>query len=126
MARIPSPRALQHEPRGEVRWNLRPMLEKRDLIWPPGVPYQGDLKVSYICAETGFPKTEIPKYLKGSVTITTTNLTRWCQFLKCQPGDILVYLPSAPKIRQVYKKGPENPVTSYQEQLAYTDMGDEN
>ena len=60
-------------------------------------------KLSYrtIAEETGMSTATLTLYMKQGVgAFDTGTLEKLCEYLNCQPGDLLVYLPNPPQTKQ--------------------------
>jgi putative transcriptional regulator len=59
-------------------------------------------KLTYrtVSKETGISTTTLTKYINQGGGIDPSTLEKLCEYLNCQPGDLLVYSADQPQLKQ--------------------------
>lgn len=89
----PAKRILQPPPRGYVQVRLAEVARSRGVINASG-PYKGQISLAALVRGTNLAATTLQQLLRKPEEVNMVSLStiaRLCNFLRCQPGDILVY-----------------------------------
>ena len=78
---------------GRVGWRLHEVARSRGIVNQHG-PYQGHVALMGLARGAGLAHTTVKRILQRPESmemVSTDTLARLCGFLRCQPGDLLVY-----------------------------------